>query len=408
MTEELELIAEHIRNGIEDTGQFTATKGSGVTRLPFTPEAKDCADYLVRKMTELGLCVSQDASGAVIGVLEGRSPERIMIGSHLDSVRHGGAYDGMAGILCGMEIAAYYKRKHILPPYTLEIVATNDEEGARFGGGYFSSKAFLGMWTVDDLKKNKDRDGISYYEAMKSAGIDPGKIQAAQRGKEGWKGFVEIHIEQGPVLEKAEKELGIVSAIVAMERFYVTITGRADHAGTEPMELRLDAMMEGAGIMEKINTFVRAHDGMVGTVGEVHLFPNEINVVPEKLVFSVDLRSTKEEELAACKELIKACLVKAQDKGFDTLLTQTLSNSVTKMKAEWMEQLAVSADRLQFSNMVMHSGAGHDAAVIGKEIDTVMLFVPSIGGRSHNPDEKSDERILAKAVMVVIDFLNRI
>ena len=408
MTEELELIAEHIRNGIEDTGQFTATKGAGVTRLPFTPEARDCADYLTRKMTELGLRVSQDASGAVIGVLEGRSPERIMIGSHLDSVRHGGAYDGMAGILCGMEIAAYYKRKHIIPPYTLEIVATNDEEGARFGGGYFSSKAFLGMWTVEDLKKNKDRDSISYYGAMKSAGLDPEKIQAAQREKEGWKGFVEIHIEQGPVLENAEKELGIVSAIVAMERFYVTITGRADHAGTEPMELRLDAMMEGVRIMERINSYVRAHDGMVGTVGEVHLFPNEINVVPEKLVFSVDLRSTKEEELTACKELIQACLAKAQDKGFDTRLTQTLSNSVTKMKAEWMEQLAFSADRLHFSNMVMHSGAGHDAAVIGKEIDTVMLFVPSIGGRSHNPDEQSDERILAKAVMVIIDFLNRI
>ncbi len=408
MIEELELIEEHIKKGIEETGQFTATKGAGVTRLPFTSEAMKCADYISYKMTELGLHVSQDASGAVIGVMEGRSPERIMIGSHLDSVRHGGAYDGMAGILCGMEIASHYKRNNIIPPYTLEIVATNDEEGARFGGGYFSSKAFLGMWTVDDLKRNKDRDGISYYEAMRSAGLDPENIRSAERKKEGWKGFVEIHIEQGPVLEKAEKELGIVSAIVAMERFYVTITGRADHAGTEPMEMRLDAMMEGAKIMDRINTYVRAHDGMVGTVGEVHLFPNEINVVPEKLIFSVDLRSTKEEELTACKELIKVCLAKAQDKGFDTLLTQTLSNSVTKMKAEWMEQLAVSSEHLQFSNMVMHSGAGHDAAVIGKEIDTVMLFVPSIGGRSHNPDEKSDETVLAKAVLVIIDFLNRI
>lgn len=408
MTKELAVIAAGIQKGIADTSEFTATKGEGITRLPFTKEAMDCSKYLLNRMTDLGLDARIDESGAVIGILEGKSPKRIMIGSHLDSVRHGGAYDGMAGILCGLEIVSYYKRNRMIPPYTLEIVGTNDEEGVRFGGGYFSSKAFMGMWSVDDLKANKDRDGISYYEAMKNCGLDPEQILKAKREKEGWKGFVEIHIEQGPVLESSEMEMGIVSAIVAMERFYVTIEGRADHAGTEPMNMRLDAMMEGAKIMGAIDTYVRAHEGMVGTVGEIHLSPNEINVVPEKLVFSVDLRSTKEEELTECRKLVAEYLNKAEQVGFQTQIVETLSNSVTRMKKEWMNELLTSANKFEISNIVMHSGAGHDAAIIGKVIDTVMLFVPSIGGRSHNPDEKSDENMLAKAVLVIVDFLNKI
>lgn len=407
MIDDIDIIAANIKNGIEKTRDYTATPGEGVTRLPFTEEAKKCTEYLLHEMIDAGLETKVDNSGAVVGVLRGQSDERIMIGSHLDSVSYGGAYDGMAGILCGLEVAKYYKRNNLIPPYTLEIVGTHDEEGERFGGGYFSSKAFLGKWRVDDLKNTSDRNGVTYYEAIKQYGLNPEQIETARRDISGWKGFVEIHIEQGPVLEAAGVSLGIVNAIVAMERFYVTIKGRADHAGTEPMNMRLDSMMEGVKIMSRIDSYVRSHEGMVGTVGEVHLYPNAINVVPEKLVFSVDLRSIDEEELRECKQMVMDELQKIKEIGFEFEVVNTLSNSVTKMRADWMEKLVDIANDKGYSNMILHSGAGHDSAVIGKQVDTVMLFVPSIGGRSHNCDEKSDEKELAKAVITVADFINK-
>lgn len=407
MIQQLDLIASNIERNITETKKMTATPGKGVTRLPFTLESKHCVHYIEQQMTELGLQVKMDESGAVIGTLPGVSEERIMIGSHYDSVEHGGAYDGMAGILCGIEVAAYYIRNHIIPPYTLEIVGTNDEEGARFGGGYFSSKAFLGKWSQEDLQNYRDQKGISYYEAMNSFGLEPERLPEAKRSLEGWKGFIEVHVEQGSVLENAKKEIGVVSAIVAMERCYITVQGKADHAGTQPMDTRTDALMAGMELILELKKFVLEHPGMVGTVGEVHVFPNEINIVPEKLVFSVDIRATDEAVLMSCKAKLKEELEKTQKKGFACNIVPTLSNSVTKMNPEWIKLLSECADELGFSNQIMHSGAGHDAAILGKEVDTAMLFVPSIGGRSHIPEENSDERDLAKAVLIIIDFLNK-
>lgn len=207
MEKELDFIAERIEKYIEDTKKITATPGKGVTRLPFTLESKRCVLYLEKQMSQMGLDVIEDASGAVIGILKGKSPERIMIGSHYDSVEHGGAYDGMAGILCGIEIAAYYIRHGLEPPYTLEIAGLNDEEGDRFGGGYLSSKAFLGKWTTNDLKDYVDKNGISYYDAMILYGYSPEHLIRAERPRKGWKGYLEIHVEQGPIMEDQGTEM---------------------------------------------------------------------------------------------------------------------------------------------------------------------------------------------------------
>lgn len=408
MKEQLELISGRIEKYIADTKKMTATPGRGVTRLPFTLEAKRCVHYLEGKMEELGMEVEEDASGAVIGVLKGKSDQRIMIGSHYDSVEYGGAYDGMAGILCGIEIAAYYIRNNIVPPYTLEIAGLNDEEGARFGGGYLSSKAFLGKWSTSDLKQYIDKNGMSYYDAMLLYGLEPEHLIRAKRPLKNWKGYLEIHVEQGPILEREKKDIGIVETIVAIRRYYITVTGQADHAGTQPMDTRRDAVMAGMEIVKGLKEYVDEHPGMVGTVGEIHVSPNEINIVPEKMVFSIDVRSAKEEWLDGCLKQIQKSMKKLEDQGLQCKMQPTMTNTVTHMKPEWVSLLRKSADRMEYSNMLIHSGAGHDAAIIGKAVDTAMLFVPSIGGRSHIPEEYSDEKVLAKAVLVAVDFLNHL
>lgn len=408
MKNQLDFIAGRIEKYIEDTKKITATPGKGVTRLPFTLESKRCVHYLEKQMKMLGLDVVEDASGAVIGILKGKSKERIMIGSHYDSVEHGGAYDGMAGILCGLEIAAYYIRNNIIPPYTLEIAGLNDEEGDRFGGGYLSSKAFLGRWSTNDLKSYIDKNGISYYDAMILYGYDPEHLMRAERVRKGWKGYLEIHVEQGPILESQNVKIGIVETIVAIQRYYITIIGKADHAGTQPMDTRKDAVMAAMDIMDHMRKYVLEHEGMVGTVGEIHVYPNEINIVPEKITFSIDVRSANQEWLDECIYLVSEDLKKKEANGFIYEMKPTLTNTVTTMKEEWVDQMEKSANRLGFSNMKINSGAGHDAAIIGKEIDTAMLFVPSVGGRSHIPEEYSDEKDLAKAVLVAIDFIDHI
>ncbi len=407
-TDQLEFITGRIERYIADTKKMTSTPGSGVTRLPFTLEAKRCVHYLEDCMEKLGLSVTEDASGAIIGVLQGKSDERIMIGSHYDSVEHGGAYDGMAGVLCGIEIAAYYIRNNQIPPYTLEIAGLNDEEGARFGGGYLSSKAFLGKWSTDDLKQYVDKNGISYYDAMIFYGLEPEHLIRAERPRKNWKGYLEIHVEQGPILEREKKEIGIVENIVAIERYYITIVGKADHAGTQPMDTRKDAVMAAMEIIFDLKKFVVEHEGMVGTVGEMHVYPNEINIVPEKIVFSIDVRSANQQWLKECIASIERGLEEKEADGFKYSMKPTMTNTVTKMKPEWVQLLRDCAKSLGYSSMFMNSGAGHDAAIIGKAVDAAMLFVPSVGGRSHIPEEYSDERNLAKAVLIAVDFIEKL
>lgn len=408
MKNQLDFIANRLEKHISETKKITATPNKGITRLPFTLESKRCVHYLEDQMKQLGMSVSEDASGAVIGVLPGQSEERFMIGSHYDSVEHGGAYDGMAGVLCGIEIAAYYIRNNIIPPYTLEIAGLNDEEGARFGGGYLSSKAFLGKWSTNDLKQYVDKNGFSYYDAMKLYGLEPEHMIRAQRPLNRWKGYLEIHVEQGPILENEKKEIGIIETIVAIKRYYITITGKADHAGTQPMNTRSDAVMAAMELIHQMHQFVLDHKAMVGTVGEIHVYPNEINIVPEEITFSIDVRSENEEWLEQCIENMEEGIKTLESRGFQCKMKPTLINSATRMKHEWVELLKQSADELGFSNMLINSGAGHDAAIIGKAVDSAMLFVPSVGGRSHIPEEYSSERDLAKAVLIAIDFMDRI
>ena len=265
MNNELKKIEDNIVKALEALQKFTATPGCGVTRFPYTKEAREACAYLKERMEAVGLAVRLDNSGAVIGRLEGKSPATIMIGSHFDSVRHGGAYDGIAGVVCAIEVARLLKESGKELGYSLEVIATNDEEGARFNAGLFTGKVLLGQLNCEDIKAQVDADGVSVYQAMAAYGLKPEEI--AEHKRDDVKAFIEIHIEQGPVLEAEHKEMGIVDVIVGIKRARIRINGRADHAGTMPMHMRKDALEQATKVISKIGDRARLFRNCVATVG---------------------------------------------------------------------------------------------------------------------------------------------
>lgn len=404
---DIDILTKELQAQLQQLTQFNATPGNGVTRFPFTNEAKAATEYLRNLMEEAGLVVRLDNSGALIGRLEGQVPETIMIGSHLDSVKNGGAYDGIAGVVCAIAVAKELKRKNLPLHYSLEVIATNDEEGARFNTGLFTGKVLLGQVSVEDIKQQVDSDGITVYEAMKAYGLEPEAIQKHIRRD--IKAFLEIHIEQGPVLEHAKKSLGIVEVIVGIHRCKVTIFGRADHAGTMPMHMRRDAMTLAAKVIAPIHERALSYPNAVTTVGFMTLEPNIMNIVPEKVTFGVDIRGISAEAIEGMYQGLMRDLQRlSQELDIAYKVEDLMYAAPVAMNTELKQLLEQGCQNHNYSYMHLPSGAGHDAQIFGKELPAAMLFVPSVGGRSHCPQEKSAEVDLAKAVQVMYDTVEKL
>ena len=273
----LQELAERIEHHLTILASFTATE-CGVTRLPFTTEGKEAVDYLAAAMQDVGLSVRVDDTGAVHGLRSSPARQRIVIGSHYDTVREGGAFDGIAGVVCGIELARLIRGERL--PYGLEVVGFNDEEGVRFGDGFLSSKALLGEIGLEAMKARRDADGISIYEAARCAGYAPEQIEKERWPIEKLRAFFEIHIEQGRVLETLGKKLGIVTGIVGMRRYAIRLEGQPDHVGTTPMDMRHDALQVAAYAVLAAAKAAERRPGAVATVGSLTVAPNAVNTVP--------------------------------------------------------------------------------------------------------------------------------
>ena len=401
---QLETIEQKIVKALDALQEFTATPGCGVTRFPYSKEARDACSYLKKLMEAVGLAVRMDNSGAVIGRLEGKSPATIMIGSHFDSVKHGGAYDGIAGVVCAIEVARLLKESGTELGYSLEVIATNDEEGARFNVGLFTGKVLLGQLTSEDLKAQVDADGVSVYQAMAAYGLKPEEI--AEHKRDDIKAFIEIHIEQGPVLEAEHKEIGIVDVIVGIKRARIRINGRADHAGTMPMHMRKDALEQATKVISKIGDRARLFRNCVATVGYLQVEPNVMNIIPQSVTFVVDIRGVDEETIMTQYYSLLADLDKMSlESGLTYDVENLLYAEPVRMDEEIKGHFETSCIERQYDYMHLPSGAGHDAQIFGAQLPAAMLFVPSAGGRSHCPEEKSEAKDLAKAVLVAYDAL---
>lgn len=400
----IEIIENNIARELAALQKFTATPGRGVTRFPFTQEAREACAHLQKSMEAVGLTVRMDNSGALIGRLEGRQPATIMLGSHFDSVKHGGAYDGIAGVVCAIEVARLVQESGVALEHSLEIIATNDEEGARFNTGLFTGKVLLGQLRSEELKAQVDAGGVSVYQAMTDFGLQPEEIAAHKR--DDIKAFLEIHIEQGPVLEAEHKEIGIVDVIVGIKRARIKIKGRADHAGTMPMHMRKDALEQASKVISRIGDRARMFRNCVATVGFLQVEPNIMNIIPQAVSFAVDIRGVDEETIMTQYYSLLADLDKMSlESGLIYEVENLLYAKPVEMDGHIKALLEMSCLDRQLEYMHLPSGAGHDAQIFGAQLPAAMLFVPSRDGRSHCPEEKSEAKDLARAVLVAYDAL---
>jgi len=389
--------------------QYTATPNEGMTRYSYSPEDVKTRKYMKEKMAEYGLTVREDGLGNIFGKLEGKKEfaPSVLIGSHFDSVPHGGNYDGPAGVIAGLEVAALFQEHNIKPTYPLEVIAMIEEEGSRFGGGLMGSRGINGLIGEEDFHTIRDKDGISVIEAMQEAGLDP--TLPKHRDPKTMKAFLELHIEQGPILEEENISIGVVDTIVGLTQFEVTIEGKAGHAGTTPMDRRSDALITAATIVSQLPKLAKAEgNGTVITTGQFAVYPNGSNVIPDKVIFSIDLRSGEEASIQRVMEKVKALIESYQKDGIKTSIEQQLYIQPKELSKEVRSSLKESTEKLGISSIPMLSGAGHDAMVFSDYTEAGMIFIPSKDGLSHCPEEWSDLEHLALGVDVLFETAKKL
>ena len=398
-----------IQRDIEELAKFNATPERGLTRFSFTKEDRGAREYIKSEMIKAGLAVYEDAAGTVVGRLEGMISDApvVMVGSHYDSVKNGGNFDGSAGVVTGLEIARVLKENNLKPKHPIEFIAMIEEEGGRFGGGLFASRAMVGLVSLEQMNSFKDQQGISLGEAMDSFGFRADRIKDAIRKPEELKCFVELHIEQGPILEANKKDIGIVEYIVGIQEFEVIMEGRPDHAGTTPMEMRADALDGASNVIGKISGFAKeVGEGTVATVGKLQVIPGAANIIPGEVRFTVDIRS----KYAKCienvrKEINHELEEITHKKGIHHTIREMLYVKPVKLSTEITKHLSASCRELGMTEERIISGAGHDAMIMAQITEVGLVFVPSKDGRSHCPEEWTNYEDLQKGIEVVYDTI---
>ena len=365
--------------------------GEGINRLAFTDADWEGRQYIIDRMTDAGLDVELDGFGNVIGYKVGTNPDLpvVMVGSHTDSVPNGGDYDGVAGVLSAIEVVRSIIDDGFEHDHTIAVVDFMCEESSRFGAATLGSKAMRGKLTLNDLHRLVDKQGISLYDALKERKLHPDDIESMAYNQP-VKAFIEMHIEQGKVLEHEQKQIGIVSGIAAPERFYVTICGNADHSGATPMNLRHDALCGASKIILGIEevTSMQEEPPVVGTVGIAEVVPGAMNVIPGSVKLGVDIRSiskvARDSVVFLIKELIE---VIAEKRGLSYTIEPIAQDHPVAMHPAMIREIEEAVKSVGVDYMTMPSGAGHDAMHWTEVAPTGMIFIPCRDGISHNPAE---------------------
>jgi allantoate deiminase len=378
-----------------------------ITRLFLSPSHKAAMARVRGWMREAGLAAHDDAIGNVVGRLEGPAADvpTFILASHIDSVRNAGRYDGGFGVVSAIEVVEELRRSGTKLPFALELVAFGDEEGVRFPTALSGSRALAGAFSRASLSV-RDADGVSLGEALRAFGCDTAAIGAVARDPARICGYLESHIEQGPVLEAENLALGVVTAIAGTSRFSVTVKGEAGHAGTVPMAHRKDALAAAALMITAVEAQARATPDVVATVGVISARPGAINVIPAEVTFSLDLRAPTDAARHAALAALEGRLhVIAAERGLGLVLTPLHEAQATRCDRALIEQLRASLARRGHGPRELPSGAGHDAMAIASLCPVVMLFLRCKGGISHNPAESITLEDADAAVEVMLDFL---
>jgi len=381
------------------------TDEPGSITRPFASDAMRRAHQYVREwMREAGMTVTRDNVGNLRARYQGTGEATLLVGSHLDSVRNAGRYDGPLGVMVAVAAVQRLRDAGKKLPFAVEVIAFADEEGLRFGTTYLGSRALAGTFDERDLER-ADAGGVTMAEAIRAFGGDPEKVQSDRRPAENLLGYVEVHIEQGPVLEARGLPVGIVSGIAGQSRMEITFSGEAGHAGTVPMDRRRDALTGAAELVLAAEAAATTEPGLVATVGKLEVEPGVANVIPARATFTLDVRHADD---AVRARAVEALLSRARDSARRRKLAvearSVSDNAAVRCAPRLVSLLTRAVKECGQRPLELTSGAGHDAVVMASMTDVGMLFVRCKGGVSHNPAES----VQTSDVAVAIDVLSRL
>jgi hydantoinase/carbamoylase family amidase len=388
---------------LEAAARIGADPRGGVSRFAWTPELAEANDWLAERLAALGLEVELDPAGNLVGRWQAGEGKAVLVGSHLDTVPNGGRYDGALGVLAALDVVRRLRAEGVEPRRPLWVVSFNDEEGGRFQTGMLGSRAFCGDCDLPDW------GGRGVPEAMADAGFDFARLADA-RAIDGVGAYLELHIEQGPVLEHAGIDLGVVTAITGMAGYRARFVGEANHAGTTPMAHRRDALAGAARAVLALRDEARSRDDMTANVGVISAEPGGFNVVPGAAELTIDVRSATADGYARLDPFVRGTLERiAAEEELGLEVRETHRKQPVALDAGLQELLEDGAREEGATTLHLPSGAGHDAMVLAHHVPAAMLFVPSRGGLSHTPAELSSPehcelgaRVLARAVRALI------
>ncbi len=391
-------------NALGEIGRVNGPNGEwGSARIALSREDALGRDLVVSWMRDLGMSVSVDAIGNAVGTWPGSDPTAapVMMGSHIDTVRTGGRFDGNLGVLAGLEVVETVQQAELRPKRSLQVAFFTDEEGARFPPDMLGSLVYVGGLALEEALDAIDSDGVRLGDELNDigyAGSIPCPAAAFPHA------FVELHIEQGPLLEDEQVTIGAVTGVQGISWTEVTVTGQSAHAGTTPMRLRRDPMVVAAQVVTEARAIARRMGGtQVATVGHLNVFPDLVNVIPSRVTFTVDVRNTEEDRLQQAEQALFAFARRmAAEEGCDITTKPLARFEPVEFDDRMIDLVEKTAQALGHSVKRMPSGAGHDAQMLARVCPSAMIFVPSINGLSHNIAEDTAPADLAAGANVLL------
>lgn len=403
----LNINATRLKTDIEHLGKIGREEDRGLYRMAFTDNDMQARHWLCEKIEEAGLALHIDGAANIYGRLNDNAhTPSVVTGSHIDTIPGAGHLDGALGVLAGLECLRTLKEHNIPLKHPVELIAFTDEEG-RFGG-MFGSQAIAGHLNKDKIKDATDPNGISITDAMHQQGLNALDALKAQRTPESFKAFVELHIEQGPVLDTKGMSIGVVEGINGLFKWKVRLKGQSNHAGSTPMDMRFDAFQGLAEFATQIDQILKekARPRSVATIGHVELSPGAANVIPGVAEFTLEVRDTDTDILHMLAEIFReriTLIAQQRQLSFDIEVMSEIAPVICDQDIQNI--IKTSADSLGIESLHMPSGAAHDTQVMATITASAMIFVPSINGRSHSPTEDTEWKDIEHGANVLLNTL---
>ncbi|MGI6766557.1 MAG: M20 family metallo-hydrolase [Lentihominibacter sp.] len=392
---------------IEKCASFNDTPGNGISRFSYGTADTEVKQWLMDICRSMNMNISVDAIGNIRARYQGKESglAPVMIGSHIDSVRNGGKYDGVVGVIGALEVISVMDENEYVPERPIEFVVFAEEEGSNCGTTMVGSKVMTGKLDYDDLKLLKDAEGKSCVDIARSAGLPVGRLESAIISTEDVDSMVELHIEQGIVMEREGKHIGVVQAIAGMVTYRAIVTGQSNHAGGTPMNMRNDPMVAAACLIKEIETVAgsRVNDTTVATVGKISAEPGMSNVIAGHVEFTIDIRDIVRSGIETAEHLIReAAVTISKEHGVEVVLDKIGSNAPISLTSRVVSAITKAASGCTDLWMPINSGAVHDAAMMAGITDVGMIFIPSAAGKSHCPEEYTDPEDIALGTQVLL------